>query len=215
MINIKTSERVASFSHLFGAFTSVIGLIILLIATWSRWDLFFVSLIYGLGAICLFLASGIYHWQKREENAVNIWRKLDHVAIFIMIAGTYTPMCYVYLEGVWLWSIVSVQWACVAAGLFFKVFYMRAPRIISPVLYLLMGWMAVIPMNILWYGMSTLSFTLLVGGGVAYSVGAVMYAIKKPNPFPGIFGFHEIFHIFILLGAVLHYFMVYIAVTQV
>jgi hemolysin III len=78
-----------------------------------------------------------------------------------------------------------------------------------------MGWMAVIPMNILWHNMSPLSFFLLVGGGVAYSIGAVIYALKKPNPIPGFFGFHEIFHVFILLGALLHYIMVYIAVTQV
>jgi hemolysin III len=77
-----------------------------------------------------------------------------------------------------------------------------------------MGWVAVIPINILWHSMSALSFCLLIGGGVAYSVGAVIYALKKPNPVPGVFGFHEIFHLFILLGAVLHYFMVYIAVTQ-
>ncbi len=214
MINIRASEKVASFSHLAGAFASLIGLIVLLCVTWGRWDFFSVSLVYGLGAICLFLASGFYHAQKQVENAVNIWRKLDHLAIFIMIAGTYTPMAYAYLEGAWFWSIICVQWACVLAGLFFKFFYLHAPRIISPILYLLMGWMAVIPMNILWHSMSALSFWLLVGGGVAYSAGAIIYALKKPNPFPGVFGFHEIFHIFILLGAVLHYFMVYITVTS-
>jgi hemolysin III len=148
-------------------------------------------------------------------NDMGIWRKFDHLAIFIMIAGTYTPMAYVYLDGAWFWSIISVQWAGVIAGLFFKVFYLRAPRIISPILYLLMGWMAVIPMNILWHRMSTVSFMLLAAGGLAYSIGAVIYAIKKPNPIPGVFGFHEMFHIFILIGALLHYFMVYIAVTQV
>ncbi len=214
MVNISKSEKVAAYSHIFGAVASVIGLIILLVVTWGRWDYLLVSLVYGLGAICLFMASGVYHWQKQEENAVNIWRKLDHLAIFIMIAGTYTPMAYVYLEGAWFWSIIGVQWGCVLAGLFFKFFYLHAPRIISPILYLLMGWMAVIPMNILWHSMSALSFWLLVGGGIAYSVGAIIYALKKPNPFPGVFGFHEIFHIFILLGAILHYFMVYIAVTQ-
>jgi hemolysin III len=215
VINIRNTEKVASFSHLFGAGASFIGLVVLLFATWGRWDFFFVSLVYGLGALCMFLASGIYHAQKREEDSLNVWRKLDHVAIFIMIAGTYTPMCYAYLEGAWFWSIVGVQWGCVLAGLFFKIFYLHAPRIISPILYLLMGWMALIPMNILWHSMSSLSFWLLVAGGVAYSIGAVIYALKKPNPLPGVFGFHEIFHIFILLGAILHYFMVYIAVTQV
>jgi hemolysin III len=161
------------------------------------------------------MASAMYHAQKQEENAVNIWRKLDHVAIFFMIAGTYTPICYIYLDGAWFWSIMGVQWACVIAGFFFKVFYLRAPRIISPILYLIMGWIAIIPINIFWDQMSTLSFFLLFGGGVAYSIGAILYAIKKPNPVPGVFGFHEIFHIFILLGALLHYFMIYIAVTQV
>jgi hemolysin III len=214
MISIRQSEKVSAYSHFFGAAASVIGLIILLFATWGRWDYFCVSLVYGLGAICMFLASGIYHAQKQEENAINIWRKLDHVDIFIMIAGTYTPLSYAYLEGAWFWSIICMQWACVLAGLFFKVFYLRAPRIISPIIYLLMGWMAVIPINILWHNMSSLSFWLLIGGGVAYSAGAVIYALKKPNPVPGIFGFHEIFHMFILLGAVLHYFMIYIAVTQ-
>ena len=214
MLKIKKSERVAAYSHLFGVAASLAGLILLLCVTWGRWDYFLISLVYGLGAICMFLASGIYHSQKREENAVNIWRKLDHVAIFFMIAGTYTPMAYVYLEGVWFWSIICVQWACVLAGLFFKVFYLHAPRIISPILYLLMGWMAIIPINIFWHNMSSLSFFLLIGGGAAYSIGAVIYALKKPNPLPGVFGFHEIFHIFILLGALLHYLMVYIAVTS-
>jgi hemolysin III len=187
----------------------------LLFVTWGRWDYFIVSLVYGLGATSLFLASAMYHAQKQKENDINIWRKLDHVAIFIMIAGTYTPMAYVYLNGAWFWSIFSIQWACVILGLFFKVFYLRAPRILSPILYLLMGWIAVIPMNILWHQMSALSFWLLFGGGAAYSIGAILYAIKKPNPFPGVFGFHEIFHIFILIGAILHYVMVYLAVTQV
>jgi hemolysin III len=214
-IEIKKSERISCYTHLIGAVASLIGLIVLLCVTAGRWDYFAVSLIYGLGAVCLFMASAMYHAQKQEENAVNIWRKLDHVAIFFMIAGTYTPICYIYLDGAWFWSIMGVQWACVIAGFFFKVFYLRAPRIISPILYLIMGWIAIIPINIFWDQMSTLSFFLLFGGGVAYSIGAILYAIKKPNPVPGVFGFHEIFHIFILLGALLHYFMIYIAVTQV
>jgi hemolysin III len=213
VINIRHSEKVSAYTHLAGAVLALVGLVVLLAVTWGRWDYFILSLVYGLGALCLFLASGIYHAQKQEENAVNIWRKLDHIAIFIMIAGTYTPMCYAYLSGAWFWSIIGVQWGCVLAGIFFKFFYMRAPRVISPILYLLMGWMAVIPMNILWHNMSGLSFSLLIGGGVAYSIGAIIYALKKPNPVRGVFGFHEIFHVFILLGAVLHYFMVYIAVT--
>jgi len=194
---------------------SVIGLFALLSITWGQWDYFIVAIVYSAGAICLFSASSLYHAFKQVENDVNIWRKLDHVAIFIMIAGTYTPIAYIYLDGAWFWSIFSIQWACVIVGLFFKVFYMRAPRILSPILYLSMGWIAMIPIHILWQEMSWLSFLLLATGGAAYSIGAVIYAIKKPNPLPRVFGFHEIFHIFILAGGVLHFFMVYSAVIQV
>jgi len=214
-IRIKESERFSFFSHLTGVLASLIGLLILLNTTWGQWGYFIVSLVYGIGVICLFSASSLYHAFKRKENDISAWRKLDHVAIFFMIAGTYTPIAYIYLDGAWFWSIISVQWGCVMLGLFFKVFYLRAPRIISPILYLLMGWMAVIPIHILWQEMPRLAFILLAAGGVAYSIGAVIYARKRPNPFPGIFGFHEIFHIFILIGAAQHFFMIYSVIINV
>ena len=208
-IRVKKAERFSFYSHLIGTAASIIGLVVLLSITWGQWDYLIVSLVYGVGVICLFSASSLYHNFKQKENDVSIWRKLDHVAIFIMIAGTYTPIAYIYLDGVWFWSIIGIQWACVVLGLFFKLFYLRAPRVISPILYMIMGWMAVIPILILWQEMPRLSFILMAAGGATYSIGAVIYAIKKPDPFPGIFGFHEIFHIFILGGVVLHYFMVY------
>ena len=214
-IRVKKSERFSFYSHLIGIAASVSGLVVLLSITWGQWDYLIVSLIYGFGAICLFSASSLYHTFKQRENDVSIWRKLDHVAIFIMIAGTYTPIAYIYLDGAWFWSIIGVQWTCVVLGLFFKLFYLRAPRVLSPILYMIMGWMAVIPIHILWQEMPWLSFILMAGGGAAYSIGAVIYAIKKPDPFPGIFGFHEIFHIFILGGAVFHYFMVYSVIINV
>lgn len=188
---------------------------ILLWQTWGRWDYFAVSLVYGLGLLFLFSASAIYHAKKQKENEINIWRKLDHVAIFIMIAGSYTPVSYAYLGGAWFWSVIIIQWSCVVLGLFFKVFYMKAPRILSPILYMLMGWMAVVPLHIFWDNMPTVVFVLLAAGGLAYSLGAVIYAVKKPNPLPKVFGFHEIFHLLILAGAVLHYLMVYTVVTGV
>lgn len=208
------TERFSSYSHLFGAVLFVLGLIVLMIFTWGEWDFFLVSVIYGLSAITLFSASTLYHNQKREENSQTIWRKLDHTAIFIMIAGTYTPIAYVYLEGWWFWGIMIAQWSLVILGIFYKFFLMRAPRVLSPILYLAMGWMAVIPIRELWLAMPAFSFTLLFLGGAAYSAGAIIYALKKPNPAPGVFGFHEIFHVLILVGAVLHYSLVLYAVTS-
>lgn len=183
----------------------------MLFATWGRWDYLWVCLIYGLGIINLFASSALYHAFKQRENENNIWRKLDHVAIFIMIAATFTPIMYIYTDGVWQWSIILAQWILVGLGVWFKLFYLHAPRILSLGIYLLMGWMAVIPFRQLWFLMTTMSMTFLISGGIAFSIGAVIYAMKKPDPYPGVFGFHEIFHLFILLGALLHFFVVYFA----
>ena len=170
----------------------------LLVFTWGRWDYFIISLIYGIGAVNLFTSSSLYHAFKKGENESSIWRKLDHVAIYIMIAGTYTPLAYAYLEGAWLWAILGIQWGLVVAGFFFKLFFVKAPRIVTTSIYLIMGWMVVIFFSQMWQAISVGEFVMLVAGGLSYTVGAVIYALKKPNPFPGIFGFHEIFHIFIL-----------------
>jgi hemolysin III len=189
------------------------GLVFLLIKAWGHIDLVIVALVYGLAMIGLFTFSALYHATKKVENAVNVWRKLDHIAIFFMIAGTYTPVSYIYLTGAWRWSMILISWSFVIAGILLKVFFIKAPRVFSTVLYLMMGWLAVFPLRELWLGMPHASFFLILGGGIAYSIGAIIYALKKPNPVPGIFGFHEIFHVMILAGAVLHYIPVYMAVA--
>ena len=189
------------------------GLILLLIKARGHMDLILVSLVYGLATCGLFTFSALYHATKKVENATNVWRKLDHIAIFFMIAGSYTPICYIYLTGAWRWSMILVSWGFVIAGIVLKVFFIKAPRVLSPVLYLLMGWLAVFPLRELWLGMPSTSFFLILGGGIAYSVGAIIYALKRPNPVPGTFGFHEIFHVMILAGAILHYLPVYMAVA--
>jgi hemolysin III len=213
IIKINRSEYFSCFSHLAGAVAALAGTVFLVIHSWGHADLVIVSLIYGLAMIWMFTGSTLYHAAKKAENAVNIWRKLDHIAIFFMIAGSYTPLCYVYLDGAWRVSILSIAWFFVIVGILLKVFFLKAPRILSPLLYLMMGWLAVIPLRELWQNMPHFSFFLLLAGGVAYSIGAVIYAIKKPTFFPGIFGFHEIFHLLILAGAVLHYILVFMTIT--
>jgi hemolysin III len=192
---------------------ALVGTVFLVIRAWGQADLIAVSLVYGLAMIWMFTGSTLYHAAKKAENAVNIWRKLDHIAIFFMIAGSYTPICYIYLDGAWRWSILGVAWLFVIAGILLKVFFLKAPRILSPLLYLLMGWLAVIPLRELWQNMPHSSFFLLLAGGGAYSAGAIFYALKKPNPVPGVFGFHEIFHLLILAGAVLHYILAFMTIT--
>jgi hemolysin III len=182
---------------------------VLLFISFGRWPLFICGLVYGLAAVSLFVSSALYHARKMQDNQLNVWRKLDHIAIFVMIAGSYTPIAYVYLTGAWRLSMIILPWLIALAGVFLKVFYLKAPRVISTALYLGMGWLAVIPLLQLWQAMPAYAFLLLGLGGISYSVGALIYALKWPNPRPGFFGFHEIFHLFVLLGAALHYALIF------
>jgi hemolysin III len=189
------------------------GLAVLLVLSWGRWDLTAVVLIYGLAVIALFSFSATYHALKRQEGGTSVWRKLDHIAIFIMIAGSYTPLVFIYLDGAWRNLMIIVPWTVVAIGIVYKLFWIHAPRVLSPILYLGMGWLALAPMRELWISMPRIAFWGMVAGGVSYSIGAVIYALKRPNPIPGVFGFHEIFHVWILIGAALHFAVVITAVN--
>lgn len=196
-------EKISAYTH--GALIPVMaaGTIALIILAGTNWTLKFVSLIYGLSAIILFTASYLYHSKKKYPNEKSLWRRLDHSAIYILIAGTYTPMCFLYLDGWMMKGILIAQWSLVLAGVFLS-FFSNAPRILSTVIYLLMGWVVVIPFRALIEAMPLSIIILLVAGGISYTIGAVVYAIKKPNPFPPYMGFHEVFHIFVILGAGFH-----------
>ncbi len=205
---IKKTEKISFYSHAFGVLLALIGTIILIYLTRGKMSYLIISLIYGIANIILFLASSIYHFFKQEEGETSFWRKFDHFAIFIMIAGTYTPVCFVYLSGNWKWSIIILQWLLVLGGFFFKFFYLKAPRYLYTLIYLLMGWIGIIPIKMFINSMPTSALFYLFAGGLAYTVGALFYLIKKPVNL-----FHEIFHFFILVGAFLHYLLVFNAIT--
>ena len=208
------SDLINFYSHLAGAIASLAGYIILLLNSGGSPTKVILATIYSACAMFIFTCSSIYHGQKEEEDASNPWRKLDHIAIFFMIAGTYTPICYIYLDGWWRWGIIGAQWLLVILGLVFKLVYIHGPRWLTTAIYVAMGWMLIIPLNQLLITIPLNSLWLLLGGGVAYTLGAVFYAIKKPNPVPGVFGFHEIFHLLVIAGAALHYLVIFYAVSN-
>ena len=211
-ILIRSQEKISCYSHLVGIFAAIAGTAYLIYAVRSSVTYVVVSIVYGFSVILLFLASATYHALKQNENEISIWRKLDHIAIFFMIAGTYTPVCFVYLSGYWKWSIIIIQWAIVIAGLFLKFFYLKAPRYFSTVIYLLMGWIGIMSIKELLTTMPPNAIFYLFAGAISFTIGAIFYAIKKPVWGSGI-GFHEIFHLFVLLGGVFHYLLVYIALA--
>lgn len=207
------SDLINFYSHLAGAVLALIGYVALLCNSGGSIVKIILSTVYSLCAVFIFVSSSIYHGRKEQEDDTSPWRKLDHIAIFFMIAGTYTPVSYIYLDVYWRWSIIGVQWLLVIMGLIFKLVYIRGPRWLTTLIYVLMGWMMLIPLGQLLATMPLNSIILVFAGGVAYTLGALIYAIKKPNPFPGVFGFHEIFHFLIIAGAVLHYIVVYTAIS--
>jgi hemolysin III len=213
-IKIQKQNLFSFYSHLGGAIAALVGVAALIYQARSSLPLIITSTTYGLATVFMLLTSALYHAFKIGENQASFLRKMDHFAIFCMIAGTYTPLCYIYLEGNLKWGIIIAQWALVIVGFFLNVFYIKAPRVFTTVIYLLMGWMAIIPIKQLFSAVPVLSLILLCFGGIAYSTGAVIYMLKKPNPMPGFFGFHEIFHLFVLLGVFLHLPVIYMAVSS-
>ena len=165
--------------------------------------------------ISLFTASAVYHLPDVNKETKLFLKRIDHIMIYFLIAGSYTPFCLIPLKGAWGWSILSVIWIIAFAGIAFKIFFIHAPRWLSTLLYLLMGWMCIIAIYPLIKTMPSCGIFWLAAGGIFYSVGAVIYAIKKPNPLPGIFGFHEIWHLFVIAGSICHYLVMYLCIMNI
>lgn len=205
---VNRSELISFYSHALGVIIAIVGLLVLILT--ARTPIMkLLSVIYGISVIALFTASTLYHGLKQQENEDSIWRRLDHIAIFIMIAGTYTPVCYIYLDSNTALYIIVAQWVLVIMGIIFKIYFFTTPRVVYTAIYLAMGWMAIIVIKDIINFMDSKSLWYLFLGGVAFTIGALFYILKWPRKINGYVGFHEIFHGFILLGAFFHYMMVY------
>jgi hemolysin III len=163
------------------------------------------SLIYGIGLCALFAASGLYHRWRWNPRWRPILRRVDHSTIFIFIAASYTPIALLVLDGpVQLIVLISV-WAGALAGVALSVAWITAPRALQAACYLALGWVSVITIPQLATKLGVAPFVLFGSGGLLYTVGAVVYATRKPNPWPRTFGFHEIFHALVIAAATAHF----------
>ena len=203
-------EPASGFSHLAGALLSVAALISLLyVAITNRdvWQIISFS-IFGASMIFLYSASATYHLVNASEKVVKILQKIDHSMIFVLIAGTYTPICLTLLRGNLGYWLLAIVWSCAAAGIMIKMFFFDIPRVLYTGIYLIMGWIAVFIIVPLYRAGGARPLIWLIIGGLFYTVGGVIYAVKKPNLFPRWLGFHELFHIFVILGTTAHYVMI-------
>ena len=204
-------EPMNGFTHFLGiifAMTATVLLVDLSLNPYKPHHLI-SFLIFGIGMILLYTTSTLYHWLKLSDAGTKKLRKADHIMIFIYIAATYTPVCIVALRETIGWMLLAATWSVAIFGIIIKIFWMNAPRWLSTFIYILMGWLAVGAIFPLINSLQTGAILWLLAGGLFYTIGAVIYALKKPDPFPGILGFHEIFHLLVLLGTFSHFWMMY------
>lgn len=208
---MKIREPINSITHLLGVILSFVGLIFLLVSSILNFDPIYIvsSVIFSAGLVGLYLASTIYHWKIAPNDTLEKLRKFDHMMIYILIAATYTPICLITLKGVVGYSLLSIVWTLAILGIILKACWFNAPRWIYTGFYLALGWIAVFFIYPMTQSLPIRAILLLVIGGIMYTIGAIIYGIKPKKIVIWKFGFHEIFHVFILLGSFFHYLMIY------
>ncbi|MEJ2368674.1 MAG: hemolysin III family protein [Acidobacteriota bacterium] len=201
-------EIVNSVTHGVGLGLAITGLVVLvtLSALYSSPWAVVGSSIYGATLVILYSASTVYHSLKKGR-AKRFFRILDHVSIYLLIAGTYTPLTLVNLRGAWGWTLFGVIWGLAFLGIFLKTTLGHRIRVLSPILYLIMGWLAVVALHPLMLTVPHPGLVLLFAGGAAYTAGVIFFALDTKVPY-----FHGIWHLFVLAGSVLHFFAIMVAI---
>jgi len=203
-------EIINSITHGIGALLSVVAMVILIMVASQHGDIWhLVSFsIYGSSLILLYLSSTLYH-SFTNPKIKSLFARFDHISIFILIAGTYTPILLTSIRGVWGWSLFGIIWAMAIIGAVIRSIYLHRFRKLMVAVYLVMGWMAVVAGKQIYQSLPATSLIFLVLGGVAYSIGVVFY-MWRSLPYA-----HGIWHLFVLAGSILHFFAIYFSINQV
>lgn len=204
----KLRDPVSGLSHLAGAIAAAGGLVLLLFLGRDSAAKEAALAVYGVSLLLMFTASAAYHLIRARPAVDRILRKLDHAAIYLLIAGTYTPICTHYFRGSWRWGVMGVVWTMAFAGVALKMFFIKTPRRLNTALYLLMGWTSVAAVTEIVATLPMAAIVWLVLGGLFFTVGAAVYIAKRPNFYPRVFGFHELWHVFVILGCACHFIVI-------
>lgn len=198
-------EPFSGLSHLLGAVLSVAGMIALLLLAQGRPLYLLGFAVYGLSLILLYGSSALYHSLHVNEEQVKRLQRLDYAAIFLLIAGTYTPVCLIVLHGIMRWGLLGAVYAIAFAGIGTILCWRKHPHWIRVALYIVMGWLAVVVLPTLRTALSPVGMAWLLAGGAIYTVGVVFYALGRPNLWPGKFSSHDLWHVFVMGGSVCHF----------
>ncbi len=206
MLQTAQPERplLRGYLHAVAAAAAALGLVALVLRSDSA-AAYAGSAIFASSMILLYGTSATYHivtWGRRMRSLL---KRLDHSMIFVLIAGTYTPFCLLVSSRAWGISLLAIIWGVAGAGIVLKMAWPWAPRWLSVALYASAGWMAAIAGAQIAAWLGPLPLSLLAAGGILYTVGGVVYAMRRPDPLPRIFGYHEVFHLLVIGGSALHY----------
>jgi len=201
------------FSHLL-AFASALTLAPILIVITPGVAARFIMAIYALAIVGLFGVSSLYHRIAWGPKGSIIVRRLDHTMIFVATAATHTPIALIALPSRPGWTLFGIVWAGATVGIGFRLFYTSAPYWMVSIPYVLVGWSSLFVVNHMWSSLPLAAFILLFVGGGLYTAGAIIYAAHRPNPWPGHFGYHEIFHALVVAAAACHYVVIAIFVRS-
>ena len=196
-------EILNSASHGVAAIASIIGLIALIINISNQEWMLFSAIVYGVSLIILYTSSTLYHG-LRNEKIKHVFRILDHCSIFVLIAGTYTPILLISIGGSTGWWFFGIQWTLVLIGIVFKLFYTGKYESISVFIYIIMGWMVVFKWDYLTNAISDSAFNLVLAGGIIYTIGIFFYLFDSKIKY-----FHFIWHLFVITGSILHYIVIF------
>jgi len=196
------------WSHGVAAFIAVAGLVSLILITRHDPAKLASMVVYGIGLVLLFGVSATYHIFNWPPRAKDWLRRADHATIFVFIAASYTPLVFNILGGWWRIGVLVAIWIMAAAGVVGAAPFLRIPRIALASLYLAMGWLAVVALVPLTAALGWVAALLMALGGLQYSLGAAAYAFRKPRLWPGVFGYHELFHLAVISASVTFYVVV-------
>lgn len=210
-----TNEVINTITHLVGACFALLGAALLISqASYEGdvWKIVGVS-IYGVTLVNLFIFSTLHHGFNGTPKVNNVLRTIDYVSVFLMIAGTVTPLVFVLYRNVFGWAVLGTVWAIAAIGIAVRSYHTNLPKYITNTLYIVLGW---IPTALILDTpkLPTEALILLATGGIVYSIGFAVYVVEKPNPIKGIFGFHEIWHCLVVIASVFQYLLIYFYVLK-
>ena len=216
-MQITIREPGSAITHFIAMMMAVFATVPLLVKAGiqSGWETFLAMAIFMGSMILLYGASATYHSVDLTGRSLRVFRKLDHMMIFVLIAGSYTPVCLIVLGGKLGYTLLALVWGIAAVGMLVKACWITCPKWFSSVIYIAMGWVCVLVFGPLLKTLSAPAFLWLLAGGIIYTVGGVIYALKLPifNAKHKFFGSHEVFHLFVMGGSICHFIFMYLYVA--